>query len=55
MKLSQFSGLIAIAAALVVITPAGAEYPDRPLCLIVPFPPGGFSKSESVVSKNLND
>lgn len=41
MKLFHFGRLVAIAAVLVVITPAGAEYPDRPLRLIVPFPPGG--------------
>ena len=41
MKIVHCSWLLCIAAALAGIAPAQAQYPSRPVRLIVPFPPGG--------------
>ena len=41
MKLFRCAALIAITATAVAASLALAEYPDRPLRLVVPFPPGG--------------
>ena len=41
MKTSSFSWLFAVAVLLAVVIPAQAQYPVRPIRLIVPFPPGG--------------
>jgi tripartite-type tricarboxylate transporter receptor subunit TctC len=41
MKLSNFSGLMACAIALTAAFPVHAQYPSKPIRLIVPYPPGG--------------
>ena len=42
MKLKKlFASLVAAAAATGVIAPAQAQWPERPVTLVVPFPPGG--------------
>lgn len=38
---TQVLAAVLAAASLVAAGPAHAEYPDRPISLIVPFPPGG--------------
>lgn len=38
---SKILGSIALVAAAVLAAPAWADYPERPIRMIVPFPPGG--------------
>ncbi len=33
--------MLAAATALLLAHPAAAEYPDRPITMVVAFPPGG--------------
>ncbi len=41
MKLGLYGGLLALAGACWGIAPAQAQYPNKPVRLVLPFPPGG--------------
>ena len=43
MKLVRCSDLVVLAAALAIVAPTYAQYPTKPIRLVVAFPPGGGS------------
>lgn len=56
MKLKAFGILAFAAAAIAGLQPAQAQYPDRPVTVIVPFPPGGASDvTARIVSPKLSE
>ena len=56
MKLKAFGILAFAAAAIVGLQPALAQYPDKPVTVIVPFPPGGASDvTARIVSPKLSE
>ncbi|SKA38929.1 Tripartite-type tricarboxylate transporter, receptor component TctC [Enhydrobacter aerosaccus] len=60
MKIKALSGVLGVAAFIAVaaggLHPAVAQYPDRPLTVIVPFPPGGASDvTARLVSPKLSE
>lgn len=56
MKLKAFGILAFAAVAIAGLQPALAQYPDRPVTVIVPFPPGGASDvTARIVSPKLSE
>lgn len=56
MKARAFALLAAAAVAMAAWQPAMAQYPDRPVTMIVPFPPGGASDTAArMVSAKLGE
>ncbi len=56
MKSVSFRWLMFLVAALVVFSPAHAQYPAKPLRLIVPYPPGGGTDTIArVVAQKLSE